>query len=215
MHTCDLFDKYRDGELGSPEQSEFESHLAACESCRTKMFLLNNLVHILKQEESRPLDLADQIARKAFQKDESWASLVVSWLKPGTAWAAALSMMLVLFSFLWLMSGKQQFDMYSEYEKLMNDEAAINLEASTSLTQVRTDSEVMLWLAQGGESQWQIVRAHLPFFSQCFSLGVSRELRDPIIGLSRIPKLKAIMGKTAPWGGRGASDGRSFSIHCS
>jgi len=153
MRICDLLDKYRDGELGSAEGAEFESHLKNCELCRTKMFLLNNIVQVLRKDESRPLDMAEQIARKAFQKDESWASLVVSWLRPGQAWAAAVSMMLVLFSFLWFMSGKQPFDMYSEYERLMNDEAAINLEASSSLAQVRNDSEVMLWLAQGGETQ--------------------------------------------------------------
>jgi len=153
MRTCDLFDKYRDGELGSAEQSEFKSHLANCEDCRAKMSLLNNLVYILKQEESQPMDLANRIAQKAFLKDESWAALVVSWLRPGPAWAAAFGMMLVLFSFLWVMSGKQRFDMYSEYQKLMDDESAISLGTSTSLSQVRTDSELMLWLAQGGNSQ--------------------------------------------------------------
>ncbi|MBN1569046.1 MAG: zf-HC2 domain-containing protein [Acidobacteria bacterium] len=153
MRTCDLFDKYRDGELKSAEQAEFKSHLTVCEACRTRMALLNNLVSILKQEESRPLDLANRIAQKAFAKDESLSSLVVSWLHPGTAWAAALSMMLLLLSFLWATSGKQQFDTYSEYLKLMDDEAAINLSISASMSQVRTDSEVMLWLAQGGESQ--------------------------------------------------------------
>jgi anti-sigma factor RsiW len=153
MHTCDLFDKYRDQELEAAEQRQFESHLAACDCCRTRMALLNNIVHILKQEELRTLDLADQIARKAFQKDDSWASLVVSWLRPGPAWAAALSMILVLFSFAWLLSSRQQLDVYSEYEKLMNNETAITLDSSTSLTQVRSDSEVMLWLAQGGESE--------------------------------------------------------------
>jgi|WetSurSiteA1Bulk_404760.scaffolds.fasta_scaffold06128_5 anti-sigma factor RsiW len=153
MRTCDLFNKYRDGELGAAEQSEFKSHMASCENCRTKMSLLNNLVYILKQEESQPMDLANRIAQKAFLKDESWAALVVSWLRPGPAWAAAFGMMLVLFSFLWVMSGKQRFDMYSEYQKLMDDESAISLGTSTSLSQVRTDSELMLWLAQGGNSQ--------------------------------------------------------------
>jgi anti-sigma factor RsiW len=153
MRTCDLFDNYRDGELGSAEQSEFKSHLASCDNCRAKISLLNNLVHILKQEESQPLDLANRIAQKAFLKDESWADLVVSWLRPGPAWAAALGMMLVLFSFLWLMSGKQQLDMYSEYEKLMDDEAAINLGASTSISQVRTDTDLVLWLEREGGSQ--------------------------------------------------------------
>jgi anti-sigma factor RsiW len=153
MRTCDLFDKYRDGELGSAEQREFKSHLASCENCRAKMSLLNNLVHILKQEESQPMDLANRIAQKAFLKNESLADLVISWLRPGPAWAAALSMMLVLFSFLWLMSGKQQLDMYSEYEKLMDDEAAINLGASTSISQVRTDTDLVLWLEREGGSQ--------------------------------------------------------------
>ncbi len=153
MRLCDLFDKYRDGEMGAVEQREYETHLAGCSDCKLKTSLLNNLVQILKLDESRPLDLADRIAQKAFQKDDSWASLVVSLLRPGPAWAAALSMMLVLFSFLWLMSGNQQFDMYSEYEKLMNNESAITLETNTSLTQVRADSEVLLWLAQGGVSQ--------------------------------------------------------------
>ena len=129
MRTCDLFDKYRDGEMGAAEQREFQAHLSICEDCRTKTALLNNLVQVLKQEESRPLDMADQIARKAFQKDKSWDALVVSWLRPGPAWRRFL-MMLVLFSFLWLLSGKQQFAMYSEYEKLMDDESAIKLETN-------------------------------------------------------------------------------------
>jgi anti-sigma factor RsiW len=153
MHACDLFDKYRDGEVEDAEQLEFESHLATCDCCRTRMALLNNLVRILKEKELPPPDLADQIAQKAFQKDDFWASLVVSWLRPGPAWAAALSMMLMLISFVWLMSGRQPLDVYSEYETLMNSETTLTLETSTSLTQVRSDSEVMLWLAQGGESQ--------------------------------------------------------------
>lgn len=153
MRLCELFDKYRDGELGSAEQREFESHLAACDSCRTKMALLNNLVSILKLDAPQHSDIADRVAQKAFQKEDSVASLVVSWLHPGPAWAAALGMMLILFSFLWLRAGKPQFDMYSEYEKLMNNESAITLETNTSLSQVRADREVLLWLAQGGVSQ--------------------------------------------------------------
>lgn len=153
MRRCELFDKYRDGELGAAEQRAFESHLAVCDRCRTKMALLNNLVSVLKLDVPRSSDLANRIAQKAFQKDDSVASLVVSWLHPGPAWAAALGMMLVLFSFLWFRSGKPQFDMYSEYEKLMSSESAITLDTNTSLIQVRADSEVLLWLAQGGVSQ--------------------------------------------------------------
>ena len=75
MRTCDLFDKYRDGELASAEQSAFQSHLAICEDCRMKMALLNNLVQVLRQEEVTPMDLADSIARKAFQRDQPWDAL--------------------------------------------------------------------------------------------------------------------------------------------
>jgi hypothetical protein len=153
MQICDLFDTYRDGELGSVERSEFQSHLAVCEECRGKMSLLNNLVHILKQEESQPMDLANQIARRAFLEQESWSTLVVSWLRPGPAWVAALGMMIVLFSFLWLKPVGQKLDFYSEYEKLMSETESVNLSSSTSLSPARTDSELVLWLEQGGESQ--------------------------------------------------------------
>jgi anti-sigma factor RsiW len=153
MRTCDLFDKYRDGELGSAEQSEFQSHLAVCENCRTKMSLLNNLAHILKLEKLQPLDLANQIAQQAFLKHESWAALVVAWLRPAPAWAAALGMTLVLFSFLWLKPGNQKLDFYSEYEKLMSETETVNLGAGTGISQVRSDSELVLWLEQEGKSQ--------------------------------------------------------------
>ena len=49
MRTCNVFDKYRDGELNSAERNEFEKHLAVCENCQTKTALLNNIVHVLKQ----------------------------------------------------------------------------------------------------------------------------------------------------------------------
>jgi hypothetical protein len=153
MRICDLFDKYRDGELGPAEQSEFQSHLAVCEDCRGKTFLLNNLVHVLKQDEIRHLDLADQIARRAFMEQESWSALVVSWLRPGPAWVAALGIMIVLFSFLWLKPIGQKLDLYSEYDKLMSETESVTLSSSTSLSQARTDSELVLWLEQEGKSQ--------------------------------------------------------------
>jgi hypothetical protein len=153
MRICNLFDRYRDGELGPAEQSEFQSHLTVCEDCRGKMSLLNNLVHVLKQEEIRPMDLANRIAQRAFQEQESWSALVVSWLRPGPTWVAALGMMIVLFSFLWLKPIGQKPDFYSEYEKLMSETESVNLSSSTSISQARTDSELVLWLEQEGKSQ--------------------------------------------------------------
>lgn len=150
MRTCKVFDKYRDGELNASERKEFESHLAVCEDCRTKMSLLNNLVHVMRQEELQPLDLADRIARRAFRHDSSWDALVVSWLHPGPA-LAALALVLVLSSFLWFMPGNRQRSIYSEYEKLMDEADAINLGVKAS--QVHNDSELVVWLEQEGISQ--------------------------------------------------------------
>lgn len=150
MGTCDLFDKYRDGELGSVEQSKFQSHLSICENCRTKISLLNNLVQVLRQEEGVQPDLADQIARKAFLEDKSWDTLLVSWLRPGPV-LAALSLMLVLFSFLWLLPGNGPVSAYSEYQKLI--EEADSIDQSTSLARVGSESALGLWLQQEGSSQ--------------------------------------------------------------
>jgi anti-sigma factor RsiW len=150
MRTCDLFDKYRDGELESAERSEFQSHLAGCEDCRTKMNLLTNLVQVFRQAEVRPLDLADQIARQAFLKDRSWDAIVVSWLRPGPV-LAALSLILVLFSFFWLLPGNSQGSAYSEYQRLMDEADSINQKAS--LLQAGNESALGIWLQQEGNSQ--------------------------------------------------------------
>jgi len=150
MRTCELFDKYRDGELGAAGQNEFQSHLPVCENCRTKMALLNGLAYVLKHEEMKPLDIADQIARKAFQKGLSWDALVVSWMRPGPV-LVALSLMLVLFSFLWLLPGNGQVSAYTEYEKLMDEAESIN--SSASLSQVSSENALGIWLQQEGNSQ--------------------------------------------------------------
>ncbi len=149
MRACDLFDKYRDGELDAVARSEFELHLATCQDCRIEISLLNNLVQILKQEEIRPPDLAAQIARRAFRPDNSWDALVISWLRPGPA-LAALILVLALFSFLWLIPGSQRANTYSEYETLMDETDAV---VSPAVSQARNDGELVLWLEQEGESQ--------------------------------------------------------------
>jgi anti-sigma factor RsiW len=150
MRTCSMFDKYRDGELDASERSAFESHLAMCGDCRTKMSLLNGVARILRQEELHAPDLAERIARQAFRRGNSWDTLVVSWLRPGPA-LVVLTIVLVLFSFLWLMPGNQKMSAYSEYETLMEDADAVNL--GESAAQVRNDSELVVWLEQEGNSQ--------------------------------------------------------------
>ncbi len=150
MRICNVFDKYRDGELDSAERNEFEKHMAVCEDCRTKMALLNNIIHVLKQGEIHPVDQADLIVRKAFGLGNSWDALVVSWLRPGQA-LVALTLMLILFSFLWIMPENQKINAYSEYQKLMNETDGILLGMSVSTD--HNDSEHMLWLEQEGHSQ--------------------------------------------------------------
>jgi hypothetical protein len=115
------------------------------------MSLLNNLVRILRQEEVRPVDLANQIARQAFMGRESWAALVVSWMRPGPAWAA-LSLIIVLFSFLFLMPGNQEIDIYSEYEKLMDEIESVGLDTNAAIFQSTGDMDPMLWTEQEGLS---------------------------------------------------------------
>jgi anti-sigma factor RsiW len=144
MSYCEKFDRFRDDELTASERSEFESHLADCHDCRTKMALLNNLVCVLKREEIRPMDLADQIARRAFQQDNSWSALIVSWMRPGPV-LAALALVFILFSFLLIIPANSQVSAYSEYEKLMSEADAANL---VSATQIYNDSELKIWLSQ-------------------------------------------------------------------
>ena len=83
MSTCNVFDKYRDGELSPAERSAFEQHLAVCDDCGTKMALLNNIVYAMRQENINPVDQADLIAQQAFSQGTRWDVLVVSWLRPG------------------------------------------------------------------------------------------------------------------------------------
>ena len=151
MKTCTLFDKYRDGEISGIAKGEFEAHLAECADCRMKMFLLNNLAFVLKQDSAvMPLDLSGRIAKKAFQQNKNWDALVVGWLRPGPAFAA-LALVCVLFSALWLMPNYQPANASSEYQMLLNEANAITLDSS--IQQVQSDTEFMLLLEREVRSQ--------------------------------------------------------------
>jgi anti-sigma factor RsiW len=149
MEACTLFDKYRDGELDVSRRIAFESHMTECGACRARMSLLNNLVYVLKQEELHPVDLAERIAKKAFQQTPSWDVLVVSWFRPRFA-VAALGLTLILASFLWLVPMNQPVAAYTEYEKLLN--AAEGSDLASKLL-VQNDSELVLQLEQEGSSE--------------------------------------------------------------
>jgi anti-sigma factor RsiW len=145
MSICDLFDRYRDGELNASERSAFESHLGSCEDCQMKKSLLDHVVLIVRREVVQPVDLASQIAHRAFLRRNSWASAVVSWLHPLPA-MVALVVMLVLFSSLWIISGSGKVSAYSEYEQLIEAANAENLD--DQLSQPDPNTAIVDWLEQ-------------------------------------------------------------------
>ena len=154
MLTCDLFDKYRDDELGVDERNSFEKHLPTCAECRAKKLLLDKVVFLIKNEEVRPLNLAAQIACKAFQPKNSWASAVVSCLRPMPA-VTALLLVGVLISSIWLMTGSRPASAYAEFEKLMEeaDVGQIHTLSQSAQSQAHSNNDLMLWLDQEGDSQ--------------------------------------------------------------
>lgn len=150
MRICDLFDKYRDEELGTAERSEFESHMDSCENCRMKKALLDHVVFLVRNEEVSSVDMADMIARRAFSQAGTWASDVISWLRPLPA-VAALTLTLVLLSSLWMLSGNGKVSLYSQYEQLLEEANGENLGAR--LSQTGNDDIMVDWLEQEGDSQ--------------------------------------------------------------
>jgi len=151
MQACNLFDRYRDGELDTAGRKQFESHLSKCESCRLKASVLRNVVYVLRNSEALPpADLPERTARRAFRPKKSWDALVISWLQPTPA-LVALATAVLLFSFLWLVPSYRPVDAYSDYETLMNEDNALDLVAGD--TQVHSDSELVIWLEQEGRSE--------------------------------------------------------------
>jgi hypothetical protein len=150
MRPCRFFDRYRDKELGQEEQKQFEIHLQVCPDCRSKRSLINNIAFVLKQETAVFPDLAERIALSAFRRKKTWDALVISWLRPGPAFAT-LTLAAALFSFLWLFGRQPVLVSYSEEDVLMSE--ADSLGSSVSASQIRADNDFMLWLEQEKFSQ--------------------------------------------------------------
>ena len=151
MGTCDLFDKYRDGEVNAAERKQYELHLAACTDCRAKATFINNLSYVLRQQPAQVrTDLSVQIARRAFQQNKSWDSLVIGWLRPASA-LAVLALVFLLSSIVWFVRDYSSLNAFSEYETLMKEADAVNLDSTVS--QIHSDSELVLWLEGQGYSQ--------------------------------------------------------------
>jgi hypothetical protein len=145
---CDSFNKYRDGLL-DPEQAKlFESHLSACDVCRPRLFLLNNMVDTIRNQDiPAPTTPLRRIADRAYEQSGSWDVFLLSWLKPLPAWSG-LAVLLIFIALLWIAPFAQQPASSSSYEDLMSSG---NQDGSASAN--LSDAELESWLEKGGALQ--------------------------------------------------------------
>ena len=142
---CDLFNQYRDDMLDSEQQKQFESHLAACEKCRPRLFLLNTVVQIIRnQPVPDPTTPPQRVANRAYDQTGSWDFLLLSWLRPLPVWSG-LAVLLAFFAFLWVAPFIGQPQSGSDYEYLLT-EGDQQWGAIANLS----DAELENWLEQGG-----------------------------------------------------------------
>jgi hypothetical protein len=142
---CDLFNQYRDEMLDSEQKTQFESHMKACDKCRTRLILLNNLVHVVRNQVlPDPADRPEKVAARAYEKAASWDVLLLSWLRPLPVWSG-LAVLLFLFAFLWVapFAGQVQPGSDNEYLLIAGDQQGSTI-ANIS------DAELESWLEQGG-----------------------------------------------------------------
>lgn len=144
---CDLFNQYKDGMLNPEETIRFEAHLAECSHCRPRLYLLNNMVNAIRNQDMPVLkDSPGKIAARAYEQGRSWDALLLSWLKPLPAWSFAA--LLILFAFLWIAPSAQQPASTGNYEDLMT-----SVDQATSAVPDLSDAALESWLEQGGAIQ--------------------------------------------------------------
>ena len=148
---CGWFDRHQDGELNPEEEADFLRHMAACETCRTKSLLLDNLARTIRNRQlPEPRLSPEQISDAAFRRNNAWDALPLYLPRPATAWAA-FAFLLLACSFFWILPGIQKPGIDAEYEMLMTDSDLGNSDRDFSITP--TDDELIRWLEQGGEIQ--------------------------------------------------------------
>ena len=149
MKSCELFDRYRDGELNDSQMEEFRRHLVTCEPCATANALLDNLVSVMRHETVPMMtDMADRIARQAFQRVSTWDSLLAYWFRPRLTFITAC-LSIALCVFIWFAPESQTGNSMA-YEMLL-DQADASDPASELLA--TGDSDFVLMLIQGGYFQ--------------------------------------------------------------
>jgi len=142
---CDLFNQYRDGMLGSEQKIQFESHLSVCEKCQPRLFLLNNMVNVIRNQNiPDPTDRPERIADRAYDQTGSWDILLLSWLRPLPVWSG-LAVLLIFFTFLWMAPFVGQPQSGNDYEYLLTED-----DQQGSAIANLSNAELESWLEQGG-----------------------------------------------------------------
>jgi hypothetical protein len=145
---CDLFNRHRDGMLAGEQKIQFESHLEVCEECRTRLMLLNSLVHFIRGQEIQDTAArSEQIAVRAYEQSDAWDTLLLSSLRPALAWSG-LAIFLIFLSFLWVGPFTQQPTAANEYELLF-----VERDQGVSTVANLPDAEFESWLQQGGNTK--------------------------------------------------------------
>jgi len=148
MKECELSDRYRDGELSDFQAEEFRRHLASCRECGPANAALDNLVFIMRHEAVPVADMADRIARRAFERFSSWDGLLASWFRPRLAFTTGcLSVILCVFIWFAPENGKDEF---MAYETLLD--MAETCDPAGELLMI-SDSDFALKLLVGGNTQ--------------------------------------------------------------
>ena len=149
MKNCELFNRYRDGELDDSEKEAFRRHLATCEACARTNALLDNLVSVMRHETVPMMtDMAERIARLAFQRTSTWDSLLAYWFRPRLAFMTAC-LSLALCVFIWF-APENRPDNSMAYEMFLNQADASD--PASELLAVGS-SDFVFMLIQGGDTE--------------------------------------------------------------
>ena len=148
MKNCELFDRYRDGDLNDFQNEEFQRHLATCQECRTMDALLDDLASSIRHETVPTVDMSDKITRCAFQRISCWDSLLACWLRPRFAFMTAC-LSIALCVFIWF-APENQMDDSMTYEMFLD--LAESSDPARELLAFG-DNDFVLMLIHGGDIQ--------------------------------------------------------------
>lgn len=143
--TCRLFNQHRDGMLSPEQKVQFETHLATCDECNRRLSLLTHIVHILRNQEIPAATRApERTADAVYEATGSLDIFLLSWLKPLPVWSG-LAVLLILFSFLWVLPFAGESLPADDYEYLFAESS----QQESTITNL-SDDALETWLEIGG-----------------------------------------------------------------